>query len=208
MTYFPMIRPGGLLRCVPVVPEHPVQGRVTRWLLATGSLTLHLRRAFATLTVQVLTQGRQPLDPAQAQALSRQAGTPAHARSVMLWGAGQPRVLAQSVVEQRASRGAWRAIRGLGQRPLAELLFTRSNVRRGPLRLARRAPVGPQARQVRRLWAQATGRPPSLRGLWQRWSVFTRQGQQLVVSEYFLPGEVAGWPLRGRQSAGRYRRSE
>ena len=117
-------------------------------------------------------------------------------------------VLANSVVRAAVARGPWRALGGLGSRPLAELLFTRADVDRSPLWQAWLPPAHPLARWVARTWQQATGQPFPGRGVWRRWSCFERQGQSLLVNEFFVPGEVAAWPARARQRAGRYRRSE
>jgi chorismate--pyruvate lyase len=181
---------------------------MARWLAAEGSLTLHLRRAQPPLSVQVLAQGRQPAGVGAAQCLGIAPGLAVHGRTVLLRGNNQAMVLAHSVVAQAASRGAWRALRGLAQRPLAELLFTRSDVRRSALVFQRLHAASPQARQVRRWWLAAVGSSAPRGPLWQRASVFSRQGQRLVVIEFFLCPVVAGWPARGRQSAGRYSRSE
>jgi chorismate--pyruvate lyase len=186
----------------------PACGRVARWLAAQGSLSVHLRRAQPPLAVRVLAQGRQAAGPALAPGLQVGPGQAVHARTVLLTGGAQAMVLAHSAVVQAASRGAWRAIRGLAQRPLAELLFTRSDVRRSPLVFQRLPAASPLCRQVVRQWTAAQGEPPPGRTLWQRASVFTRQHQRLVVIEYFVPALVAGWPALARQSAGRYSRSE
>jgi chorismate--pyruvate lyase len=161
------------------------------------------------LTVQVLAQGPLPAKPLEAQALGLTRRQAVHGRSVLLRGAGQAMVLAHTVVAPGAARGAWRAVRGLGQRPLAELLFTRLDVQRAARAYVWLPRHSPQARHWQRLWSQACGGEPlPAGGLWQRGSVFTRQGQTLLVSEVFAPALVRGWPTRSRQSAGKYSRSE
>lgn len=186
----------------------PVNGQALRWLRAEGSLTMHLRRARAPLTVQVLGQAREPARAEDAWPLGLRPGAAVLGRTVLLVGDGRPMVLAHSVVRAAVARGPWRALGGLGSRPLAELLFTRADVDRSPLWQAWLPPAHPLARWVARTWQQATGQPFPGRGVWRRWSCFERQGQSLLVNEFFVPGEVAAWPVRARQRAGRYRRSE
>lgn len=185
-----------------------MRGPIRGWLRAEGSLTMHLRRARAPLTVQVLGQGREPARAADARPLRLRPGSAVLGRTVLLVGAGRPMVLAHSVVRAAAARGPWRSLGGLGSRPLAELLFTRADVGRSPLWQEWLPPGHPLARWVARTWATAAGQPFPGRGVWRRWSCFERQGQSLLVSEFFVPGQTAGWPARARQRAGRYRRSE
>jgi chorismate--pyruvate lyase len=90
-------------------------------------------------------------------------------------------VLAHSIAARRDLFGAWRSLRGLGNRPLAEALFADPLVRRHPLEFVR-----VDFRHA--LWKRAgdvLGR--SLPPLWARRSLFTRRGRPLMVTEVFLP---------------------
>jgi chorismate--pyruvate lyase len=119
----------------------------------------------------------------------RQLGQPTHRRAlvreVVLHAGGRPVVLAHSIAAWRDLSGAWRGLRGLGSRPLAEALFTDPLVSRGALEFVRidaRHPLGRRARQV-------FGRdlPP----LWARRSRFLKHGRPLLVTEVFLPELLA-----------------
>ncbi len=139
---------------------------------------------FGGFAVQVLAQGTAPTTDDELQVL-RQHGVGSaraqrcHVREVVLWGDGRPLVHARSVLPAVQARLTWRALRGLGNRPLADLLF-------GPhaalcTRLGGRSVAPLQARRLgsRLGWADHP--------LWCRRSVFTRRGVALLVTEWFAP---------------------
>jgi chorismate--pyruvate lyase len=112
----------------------------------------------------------------------------------------QPAVWARSSVPVRAVKGPWRAIRGLGTRPLAELLFTHRAVRRGPLQALRLRAHGLAGTHMARQWAglhkvvmpstpsaQNIGLRPAPNPTWARHSLFHHHGQPLQVLEAFAP---------------------
>jgi chorismate lyase len=165
---------------------------------APGSLSAHLHRACPPLQVQWLRQGLLPVAPAQRRALGLPLHAPLHVREVLLLGGGQPRVFARSLAGQGASRTAWRAVRGLGSRPLAELLFTRAGISRSALVWRWLPPAHPQARDIARAWAQAAGSPWPGGGLWQRHSIFHSRGQPLWVAEHFPQALWRDGPRRVR----------
>jgi len=154
------------------------------WLAWRGSLTWRIREREPDLRVRVVRQGpRIPNDDEY-----RQLGQPTHRRAlvreVLLFAKGEPVVLAHSIAAWRDLSGAWRALRGLGSRPLAEALFTDALVKREPLEFVRLDPRHPLWRQARAL----TGR--ELPVLWARRSRFVRRGRPLLVTEVFLPALV------------------
>ena len=154
-----------------------------RWLQAPGSLTARLR-AHGAVTLQVTRQGRQTLWPQEREALGTSEG---HVREVVLLIDGRPAVWARSVTPLPAVKGPWQAMKGLGTRPLAELLFTRRHVQRDPLvgeRLPRHSAERQHiVREWQRLGMAASGPAP----IWCRRSVFWRRGQPLQVMESFAP---------------------
>lgn len=135
-----------------------------------------------------LTQGSAPLLPGEAGDLGSR-GTPprAHVREVLLVVDGLPLVWARSVACARAVNGPWRALKGLGSRPLAELLFASAHVGRSALHARRLAPASPWQRHLARQCQQAAPELAAARGVWARWSVFCKGGQRLRVLEAFLP---------------------
>lgn len=162
----------------------PPQPDLVRWLTAPGSLTARLRR-HGQVTVEVLAQGRRRLWPQERRALGCAAG---HVREVVLRVGGRPAVWARSSVPLRAVKGPWRAIKGLGTRPLAELLFSHHRVHRGPLRVTHLPACGPAHHHLERQWSRLeSGVEASPPPCWARHSLFRHHGQPLQVLEAFSP---------------------
>jgi urease accessory protein len=178
-------------RWSPLLPIPPAR---RRWLRIGGSLTARLATAGAgPVSVHPV---RQEPDHAYADELPPLGGQRrVMARTVVLMVGGRPCVVARSVTPQWPAAGPWRALAGLGHRPLADLLFTRRPVARGPLEYARLRPQDPLHRELRQALARAavpdgaasTVMPPGLGRLWARRSVFRRLGVPLLVTEVFLP---------------------
>lgn len=169
--------------------------RLRQWLTAPGSLTARLRR-HGQVSVQVISQGRQTLWPQERQALRCQQG---HVREVVLRIDGRPAVWARSATPLPAVKGPWRAIKGLGTRPLAELLFEHNQVRRSPLQVQLFAQQSPERHHLARQWAALTVARHERAPTWARRSVFWHRGHPLQVMESFAP-----WVLK--LSAGGHRR--
>ncbi|MCC7546092.1 MAG: chorismate lyase [Aquabacterium sp.] len=177
----------------------PVQTSTRQWLSAPGSLTARLRQ-HGTVKVQVLRQGHQALWPQEQQAIGTRCG---HVREVILTIDGRPAVWARSVTSARGLKGPWRALKGLGARPLAELLFEHRGVKRDPLQGARLASHSPAHGHLKREWLALAHAQPGTRAdappapAWSRRSVFWHKGQALQVMECFAPWVL---PLSARQA--------
>ena len=157
-------------------------GHTRAWLSASGSLTARLRRLGA-VRVQVLRQGHQRLWAWESAALGGQ--THGHVREVLLWVDGRAAVWARSCTSAVDARGPWRAIKGLGSRPLAEILFTDGDIQRGALDGERWPAHGRAWSHRRRAWLHVTVNQPA--PVWARHSVFRRRGAPLLVTECFAP---------------------
>jgi chorismate--pyruvate lyase len=72
-------------------------------------------------------------------------------------------------------------VAGLGTRPLAEVLFTDTRVRREPFEYARVDPGHPLGARARQLLGRRFG------ALRARRSLFRLRGRPLMVTEVFLP---------------------
>ena len=154
--------------------------------MAPGSLTARLRQHGA-VRVQVGQQGRQKLWPHEAAHIGQAHG---HVREVILWVDERPAVWARSVTAQGDARGPWRAIKGLGNRPLAEVLFMDATIRRTPLQCALWPAHGLPWSHRRRAWLRSlSDATTTLQALpaWARSSVFVRRGAPLLVTECFAP---------------------
>lgn len=155
-----------------------------RWLQAPGSLTAHLRR-FGVVEVRVQRQGRMALWGAEQADLRQRSG---YVREVVLMLNGRAAVWARSCTSQACSKGPWRALRGLGTRPLAELLFAQRALRRLPLRTEQLHQGGPVQRHIRRQWQQlAPNALPAALPRFARSSVFWHKDHALRVMEAFSP---------------------
>lgn len=169
--------------------------QVLRWLGASGSLSARLAQQGETFTVEVLSQGVQPLRADEVLALGLTGRRHAYVREVVLRVDGVALVFARSVTAQAHSLGAWRSIRGLGTRPLADVLFKRSSIRRTPLAFCRVTSPGTLRSEIAQAWQASTGEHLQARMLPARRSVFTRRGAPLLVMEVFAAEQLPwGWP--------------
>ncbi len=175
------------------------RGKVRRWVGASGSLSARLAAAGSTFSVQVLNQGRQSLYPDEARALGLAGLGAGYVREVILRVDGAAVVFARSATRQPQSLGPWRSLRGLGTRPLADVLFRRAGIARRPLQFAGLTPVDPLHKHVARRWQQAAGEALAVRALPARRSVFVRRGAPLLVMEVFsAPHAPWCWPTPRR----------
>jgi chorismate--pyruvate lyase len=160
---------------------------VRRWLTGPGSLSARLQAVCESFTVQRVRQGATTLREDERSGLQRRSRCRVHAREVILRCDGAPVVYARSVVDDRHVRGPWRALAGLGTRPLAQLLFQERAIARSPLEYQRLAPHSTWHRHVKRQWLQATGEPLPAGALWARRSRFTKSRATLLLIEVFSP---------------------
>lgn len=169
------------------------------WLRAPGSLSRRLARLGERFEVQVLRQGVAPFRALERAALGLPPRGLTLVREVILRVDGQPLVWARSAVHQRATTGPWRALKGLGARPLAHLLYDDAAISRSELQPRRLARHGHTRRHAERQWLAATGSQASPQMLWSRNSVFSRGGAQLRVMELFAPELARARPGRPRR---------
>ena len=176
--------------CAVSYPGFPMASdpRLALWLQAEGSLTSRLRR-HGRVEVLVQQQGAMALGAPERADLQQRCG---YVREVVLLLDGKPAVWARSATTLAAIKGPWRAMKGLGTRPLAELLFAARHVEREPLRALHLSQGSPLQRHMGSQWLQLaqqnaqTGVPH-----WARSSVFWHNGHPLRVMEAFSP-----WVLR------------
>ena len=177
-----------------------------QWLRAPGSLSRRLAGLGERFEVQTLRQGPARLQRSEAADLATHNGGRSWVREVLLRVDGVPLVWARSVVPCTALRGPWRAVLGLGSRPLADLLFREPRVSRTPLRRARLARGGPLRRRLARQWQLATRSAPPHSMVWARSSVFRKHGLPLRVMEVFSP-QLAAVSPRGTDRLTKRRRA-
>jgi len=183
------------------------RGALRRWLQAPGSLSARLAATGPRFSVQVLGQGRSPLTADEARALGHPAQRVGYRREVLLRVDGAPRVLARSVTALTDSHGAWRAVRGLGTRPLADVLFKRLGIARAQLSYAKLTPASAPQRAARKQWSRATGAPLPQRALPARRSAFRRGAKSLLVTEIFVASDWQWSDAARNAKTGHRRRS-
>ena len=159
------------------------------WLRAPGSLSQRLAR-HGRFEVQLLRQTTAKLRAPERRQLGHPRRGCTLVREVLLRVDGQPLVWARSSLHKSGLAGPWKALKGLGTKPLATLLYADPRVSRSLLQPRRLAVQGATRRQMQRQWLQATGSAAPRAMLWSRHSVFHRQGALLRVMELFHP-EVA-----------------
>ena len=156
------------------------------WLRAPGSLTERLKR-HGRFEVQVLRQATAKLRAPERRQLGHPRRGCTLVREVLLRVDGEPLVWARSSLHKSGLCGPWKALKGLGRRPLAELLYADPRVSRSLLQPRRLNVQGATRRQMQRQWQQATGEPAPRGMLWSRHSAFRRKGVLLRVMELFHP---------------------
>lgn len=158
------------------------------WLFRPGALTAGLRQ-LGEMRLRVLAEYAEGARPDEALALRVPPGAAVWVREVLMSVDGIDSVVARSITPLAASRAMWQGMRRLRTRPLADMLYHDSSVRRSPFvcrRLSSPVPFHRTAVGVAgALDADlAAGTPVVL----ARRSVFWRMGQPLLVAEGFLPG--------------------
>jgi chorismate--pyruvate lyase len=88
-------------------------------------------------------------------------------------------------------------VQGLGNRPLADVLFKRSGITRQPLEFNRLARHSRLQVHVAKSWATALRSVVPDAALNTRRSVFVRQGAALLVMEVFI-ADATRWPGSAR----------
>jgi chorismate--pyruvate lyase len=150
------------------------------WLRDRGSLTQRIRERCENFTVRPVRSGLARIAFDESALLGIAPHRLAWSREVFLYADGEPVVFAHSACAPEHLRGAWGAVRGLGSRPLGELLFSHPQVVRRPLHYKALHAHHPLHRSA------APGDAPER--LWARRSLFTLHGAPLLVTEVFLPG--------------------
>jgi chorismate--pyruvate lyase len=146
-----------------------------------GSLTARIVQRCAQFSVQSVCSGYARIAFDESNVLEIPSRQFAYSREVFLLADAQPVVFAHSACAQQNLRGAWRSMRGLGNRSLGSLLFTHPLVTRQPLHYQALRSTHPLYRRA----ANALKNPPPI--LYARRSLFTLHNAPLLVTEVFLP---------------------
>jgi chorismate--pyruvate lyase len=151
------------------------------WLRDHGSLTRRIQQRCKEFAVRNTQSGLAAIARDESALLGLPAHRHAYTREVLLLADGEPVVFAHSAVAPQHLRGAWSALRSLGNKPLGALLFAHPLVERRPLRIKSLRATHPL---YQRASALKQGLPDRL---WARRSLFYLGGSPLLVTEVFLP---------------------
>jgi len=160
---------------------------VKRWLSRPGALTAGLR-ALGTFRLRVLAEYAQGVPPDEAHGMGLRPGAPVWVREIIMSIDGVDAVMARSLTPLTASHSVWQGMRRLRTRPLADMLYHDSGIRRSAFACSR---VGRGIALHKPACAAGAAGAADCGGrslLWARRSVFWREGQPLLVAECFLPG--------------------
>lgn len=140
------------------------------------------------MRLRVLAEYAQGARPDEALALHVAPGSAVWVREVLMSVDGVDSVVARSITPLAASRAMWQGMRRLRTRPLADMLYHDSSVRRSPFVCRRLASPVPFHRTASRVSGAGGGGAAVTPLVLARRSVFWRMGQPLLVAEGFLPG--------------------
>lgn len=154
---------------------------IAPWLKDCGSLTQRIQQRCETFAVHRVRSGLARIAFDESALLGIAPQCLAWSRDVFLYADNRPVVFAHSACARQDLRGAWSAVRSLGNSPLGALLFAHPLVERRPLHY--KALRGTHILYQRA--AKVLINPPDR--LWARRSLFYLQDAPLLVTEVFLP---------------------
>lgn len=168
-------------------PRHHPDGR---WLVRlpgapellrdVGSLTAALRALAPAFNVRVLGEGWIRATEDECDLLGTGGRTRVWGREVLLCDGDAPLVFAHTVVVP-GDLPFWPCLKGLGRKPLGEILFRHPRVVRLPLRYRRLDHRHPLYHAARRAAGFEDSALPARR------SLFVLDGRSLLITEIFLP---------------------
>lgn len=176
----------------PLAPWHDAQhapgfGQLqAHWLLRPGALTAGLR-ALGALHLVVLREYADTLSDAEAWMIQAHSGSDIWVREIYMSIDGIPCVTARSFTRLEDSKNCWRGIRGLGNRPLADMLYHNPDIVRSPFWVCTLGEQTPLHHTVDLTADHTKTSLQSAQPLLARSSTFWYQNHPLLVAECFLP---------------------
>ena len=152
------------------------------WLRDRGSLTQRIQQRCRNFAVCGVSSCLARIARDESALLGIAPQQLAWSREVFLCADGQPVVFAHSTFAHAHLRGAWSAVRTLGNSPLGALLFAHPLVERKPLHYQALRNTHPLYQRAVKVLKD----PPHR--LWARRSLFYLHDAPLLVTEVFLPG--------------------
>ncbi len=158
-----------------------LNGEWAKWLCYCGSFTEKVR-AFSTstspLTIQIIKEGvGLAKDGIDAFFDCRYF----FFREILIYLGNRKLMFARSVMPKTASWQYKKKFRGLGSRPLGEMLFARQGLIRKELKIAKISSDYPEFGLI------ANNENNHTSFIWARQSIFTKEKNILLLTEYFSP---------------------
>ncbi|MCL1077139.1 chorismate lyase [Parashewanella spongiae] len=151
---------------------------LTKWLLATGSLTEKLKACCTEFQVEVLGEAELP-----SLQYESSISTTLWVREVLLLLDGVPWVFARTLIPPALLRQTQVDFKGLGTQPLGQLLFSHHEFVPGKIEIGHTALNG----KVSQL---STSINQPCDSLWGRRRFFTYKQHEMQVCEFFLPAAI------------------
>lgn len=151
------------------------------WLTDGGSLSARIQQHFAHFNLIRLNQKLAPPHADEVALLGVRMSSGVWVREVILRDGDTPLIFAHTVVARDAAQGAWHALRKLGSRPLAQLLFNDKQIVSGHLSFRHLNTAHPLMAKIKSALPQLAPQR-----YWARRRVFEKAGQRLIVTEVFL----------------------
>lgn len=155
--------------------------QILPWLRDHGSLTQRIQQRCERFAVVNVKSGQARIALDESALLNISPQQLAWSREVFLCADEQPVVFAHSACRTSDLRGAWHALKGLGNRPLGAVLFSHPQVVRQPLHYKALSSHHPLYKRAAVKLLNSPAR------LWARRSLFYLHGAPLLVTEVFLP---------------------
>lgn len=146
------------------------------WLFDAGSLTAKLKELHPDFEVEVLRHARGLVYNDETVLLD--SDMPCQVREVILRSEGVPLVFARSIIPNSGAESL-NALNSLGNQPLGEALFSRSDVTRGPIAITQFSTQSNMATFNEQLVG-------SRQALWARRRKFEIAENPVIVTEVFL----------------------
>lgn len=156
------------------------------WLKTPTSLTAKLKSLCPDLEVEVLFEGFATPLLSEAQKLGLAIDEEVWIRCVLLKCKGNCWVYARTIIPRMNPQNPWQELQQLGNKPLGEVLFEMSSVKRSAFEFSK-DPLNYWPHLINNLASPIRTKAPGF----ARRSIFEERGAPLLLTEVFLPGLIA-----------------
>jgi chorismate--pyruvate lyase len=163
--------------------KHTLPLDIQSWVYEKGSLTRRLRQHYGqSVAVEILFHRWRPAFLSECLLLGLPHQQYNLIREVLLHADGKPLILARTILPEKTIKIAKRNLSHLGTRPLGEVIFSYPKLERLELNISC---------VKENQWAlPLTEKIDINHDVWGRRTVYAIQKQQMLVSEFFLPGAL------------------